>query len=94
MAKRYHPDSAGNHNDERQEGGQKESINKERFQQIQRAYEILSCEEKRGDYDAYRGRSYYENQYANGEEGQGDGRRGPYSSEWFQSREAGFDREK
>lgn len=27
------------------------------------AYEILSNQEKRQEYDSYRGRSYYENQY-------------------------------
>ena len=27
------------------------------------AYEILSSQEKRDEYDSYKGRSYYENQY-------------------------------
>lgn len=27
------------------------------------AYEILSSEDKRSEYDSHRGRSYYENQY-------------------------------
>ncbi len=27
------------------------------------AYEVLSCEQKRQEYDGYRGRSYYENQF-------------------------------
>lgn len=88
LAKRYHPDSTGNHSEN--EG----SLNRDMFQQVQMAYEILSCNEKRGDYDRYRGRSYYENQYGSDQEGQGDGRKGPYSSDWFKSKEQGFDRDK
>jgi len=36
-------------------------INKERFMQVQMAYEILGSDEKRAEYDSYKGRSYYEN---------------------------------
>ena len=34
------------------------------------AYEILSCKDKRTEYDGYKGRSYYENQFEGDTEGQ------------------------
>jgi len=33
------------------------------------AYEVLSSEQKRCEYDSYRGRSYYENQFDSQQEG-------------------------
>lgn len=42
------------------------------------AYEILSCKDKRTEYDGYKGRSYYENQFEEDSQGQendnGDGK--------------------
>eukprot|EP00347_Sterkiella_histriomuscorum_P008540 403344708 len=73
MAKKHHPDS--NHNSDYQnysEGTtEKEELNR-RFQEIQMAYEILGNPDKRLEYDQYRGRSYYENQYQEAEEGNVD----------------------
>jgi molecular chaperone DnaJ len=58
LAKRYHPDSGS------KEQGEAKG---ERFQLIQMAYEVLSNEERRLQYDTYRGRTYYENQYEGSE---------------------------
>lgn len=66
MAKLYHPDSNQNHADTSSSDGNStthENVLKEKFQQVQMAYEILSNQDKRQEYDGYRGRSYYENQY-------------------------------
>ena len=51
MAKRYHPDSS-NHTDNKDPHmssacSMSQEKKKERFQQVQMAYEILSCEQKR-----------------------------------------------
>lgn len=79
MAKKYHPD-ANNNNGSNSEDSEmhtknlnlnKEELNKEKFQQVQMAYEVLSNDEKRNEYDSYKGRSYYENQYEFHAQGQG-----------------------
>ena len=40
------------------------------------AYEILSCKDKRTEYDGYKGRSYYENQFEEDTQGQDNGEEG------------------
>ena len=43
---------------------------------MQKAYEVLGNEQKRRDYDTYKGRSYYENQYSRAHEEEKN--EGPY----------------
>ena len=72
MAKRYHPDSSTHTDSEdphMSSGSMSQEKKKERFQQVQMAYEILSCEQKRQEYDSYQGRSYYENQFEENTQG-------------------------
>lgn len=52
LAKQYHPDSSGSHED------------KERFQEIQEAYMVLSNENKRKTYDYYGHEAYRSSYYA------------------------------
>ncbi len=52
LAKRYHPDSSGSRED------------KERFQEIQEAYAVLSNEKKRRTYDYYGHEAYRKSYYA------------------------------
>ena len=47
LAKQWHPDKGGK--------------DKDRFQQLQHAYEVLGTEHRRKEYDGYRAKSYYEN---------------------------------
>jgi DnaJ-class molecular chaperone len=71
MAKRYHPDSSNDsRNADEESAGLSQEKRKELFQQVQMAYEVLSNEEKRREYDSYRGRSYYENQYQEAAQGE------------------------
>jgi len=46
LAKQWHPDKGAD---------------KDKFQQLQHAYEVLGTEDRRKEYDDYRSKSYYEN---------------------------------
>lgn len=56
---------------------------------MQMAYEVLSDEASRAEYDGYKSRSYYENQYGPQDEGQSEGAQG----ERFYKEGGEFDRE-
>jgi len=51
------------------------------------AYEILSCKDKRTEYDGYKGRSYYENQFEGDTQGQDNGEEGEGKQSGIKSRQ-------
>lgn len=54
------------------------------------AYEILSCKDKRTEYDGYKGRSYYENQFEEDSQGQDNGE-GKESGIKYRQKFSGFE---
>lgn len=91
LAKKYHPDSNQAENSENENG------NREMFERIRMAYEVLSCEVKRREYDSYRGRSYYENQYQESYQGEefneneNNENDGPPTKEKFKANYSGYE---
>jgi len=70
LAKQWHPDTGND---------------KERFQRLQQAYEVLGNDLKRQEYDSYRGKSYYESQFeSKPEEPKSEHKQRTYSGyEWY-----------